>query len=202
MQLVTCSRSSGSKGRGGRRGNLPRLRWSPELGPTPVRPALRSAVYRIRSSVDVDRGCSTRSRRVLRQRSRDRAGRRPQLSRPLARASGLAAADGTRRARPPHRPRLAGGARPLARAGPAPCSAGPEGALLWAQYHHASGDPAHARQSAEQALAHASDPRQPLALIAAHRFLGHARHRRAAIQRSRRASAGVSTVGRGVCRTV
>jgi tetratricopeptide (TPR) repeat protein len=47
-----------------------------------------------------------------------------------------------------------------------------EGVLLWGQYHHAMGDPAQARQFAEQALAHATDPRQPLALIAVHRFLG------------------------------
>ncbi len=47
-----------------------------------------------------------------------------------------------------------------------------EGALLWARYHHASGNSAQARHHAEQALAHASDPRQPLALIAVHRFLG------------------------------
>ena len=48
-----------------------------------------------------------------------------------------------------------------------------EGALLWAQYHLVSGDQNLARQTAEQALALASDPRQPLALIAVHRFLGH-----------------------------
>ena len=47
-----------------------------------------------------------------------------------------------------------------------------EGALGWAQYYHANGDPVFARQHGEQALAHASDPRQPLALIAIHRFLG------------------------------
>jgi tetratricopeptide (TPR) repeat protein len=47
-----------------------------------------------------------------------------------------------------------------------------EGALGWAAYHHASGDPTQARSYAEQALAHATDPRQPLALLAAHRFLG------------------------------
>jgi tetratricopeptide (TPR) repeat protein len=47
-----------------------------------------------------------------------------------------------------------------------------EGALGWAAYHHANGDPTSARAAAEQALAHASDPRQPLALIAIHRFLG------------------------------
>ena len=47
-----------------------------------------------------------------------------------------------------------------------------EGALGWAQFHHAHGDQEQARRFAEQALAHASDPRQPLALIAVHRFLG------------------------------
>jgi tetratricopeptide (TPR) repeat protein len=47
-----------------------------------------------------------------------------------------------------------------------------EGALGWAAYHHAAGDLKQARAAAEQALAHASDPRQPLALIAVHRFLG------------------------------
>jgi DNA-binding CsgD family transcriptional regulator len=47
-----------------------------------------------------------------------------------------------------------------------------EGALGWAAYHRATGDAALARQHAEAALAHASDPRQPLALLAAHRLLG------------------------------
>jgi DNA-binding CsgD family transcriptional regulator len=47
-----------------------------------------------------------------------------------------------------------------------------EGVLLWAKYHHATGDHQLARQQAEQALALASEPRQPLALIATHRFLG------------------------------
>ena len=56
--------------------------------------------------------------------------------------------------------------------GPAPCSVARRARCCWAQYHHASGDPVQARTSAEQALSHASDPRQPLALIAAHRFLG------------------------------
>jgi DNA-binding CsgD family transcriptional regulator len=44
--------------------------------------------------------------------------------------------------------------------------------LAWAHYHRAADDMATAFQHAEQALAHASDPRQPLALIAAHRMLG------------------------------
>jgi len=43
---------------------------------------------------------------------------------------------------------------------------------LWAQYHRAASDPEAAYRSAEQALAHATDPRQPLALLAAHRLLG------------------------------
>jgi hypothetical protein len=47
-----------------------------------------------------------------------------------------------------------------------------EGTLLWGRYHHTDGDPALTCQFAEQALTHASEPRQPLALIAVHRFLG------------------------------
>ncbi|HET8632494.1 MAG TPA: AAA family ATPase [Thermomicrobiales bacterium] len=47
-----------------------------------------------------------------------------------------------------------------------------EGALGWAAYHRAAGDLATARQHAETALAHATEPRQPLALLAAHRALG------------------------------
>jgi hypothetical protein len=47
-----------------------------------------------------------------------------------------------------------------------------EGALLWAQYHRANDEPQQARASAGEALAYASDPRQPLALVAVHRFLG------------------------------
>jgi tetratricopeptide (TPR) repeat protein len=44
--------------------------------------------------------------------------------------------------------------------------------LLWARYHHLAGDPNQARSFATEALARASDPRQPLVLIAAHRFHG------------------------------
>ena len=47
-----------------------------------------------------------------------------------------------------------------------------EGSLLWAMYHHARGDNVLARQHADRSLEQASAPRQPLALIAAHRFLG------------------------------
>jgi DNA-binding NarL/FixJ family response regulator len=47
-----------------------------------------------------------------------------------------------------------------------------EGEALWAQYHRQAGDIVTADEHAERALAHASDPRQPLALIAAHRLLG------------------------------
>lgn len=43
---------------------------------------------------------------------------------------------------------------------------------LWARYHRQSGGSNKARNHAERALAHASDPRQPLALLAAHRLLG------------------------------
>jgi DNA-binding CsgD family transcriptional regulator/tetratricopeptide (TPR) repeat protein len=47
-----------------------------------------------------------------------------------------------------------------------------EGQLGWAAYHRAAGDLATARQHAARALAHAVDPRQPLALLAAHRLAG------------------------------
>jgi DNA-binding CsgD family transcriptional regulator len=47
-----------------------------------------------------------------------------------------------------------------------------QGQALWAQYHRQAGDLEQARTHAEQALAHATDPRQPLALLAAHRLLG------------------------------
>jgi tetratricopeptide (TPR) repeat protein len=47
-----------------------------------------------------------------------------------------------------------------------------EGALLLGQYHSATGDPGAARRAAEQSLVNAAHPRQPLALIAAQRFLG------------------------------
>jgi DNA-binding CsgD family transcriptional regulator len=47
-----------------------------------------------------------------------------------------------------------------------------EGQTLWAQYHRQAGDRDAAREHAERALGHASAPRQPLALLAAHRLLG------------------------------
>jgi len=47
-----------------------------------------------------------------------------------------------------------------------------EGQALWAQYHRQAGDVKQADERAERSLAHASDPRQPRALIAAHRQLG------------------------------
>jgi DNA-binding CsgD family transcriptional regulator len=47
-----------------------------------------------------------------------------------------------------------------------------EGELLWTRYEWMLGHRTQARQRAEQALTLASAPRQPLALIAAHRLLG------------------------------
>jgi DNA-binding CsgD family transcriptional regulator len=47
-----------------------------------------------------------------------------------------------------------------------------EGALAHAAYYRAAGDLEQARQHAQAALAHATAPRQPLALLAAHRTLG------------------------------
>ncbi|MGN6675366.1 MAG: hypothetical protein ACTHMA_18895, partial [Thermomicrobiales bacterium] len=47
-----------------------------------------------------------------------------------------------------------------------------EGQLGWAEYYRAAGDHAQAWHHAEAALARATEPRQPLALLAAHRLLG------------------------------
>jgi DNA-binding CsgD family transcriptional regulator len=47
-----------------------------------------------------------------------------------------------------------------------------EGHHLWARYYRLTGDVHQARQHAEEGLAHAAAPRQPLALLAAHRLLG------------------------------
>jgi ATP/maltotriose-dependent transcriptional regulator MalT len=47
-----------------------------------------------------------------------------------------------------------------------------EGAALGARYYRQTGDAQQAHLHAEHALAHASEPRQPLALLTAHRLLG------------------------------
>ncbi len=47
-----------------------------------------------------------------------------------------------------------------------------EGEALWAMYHRAAGDPTAAERHARHSLILASDPRQPLALLVAHRVLG------------------------------
>ena len=47
-----------------------------------------------------------------------------------------------------------------------------DGRLAWARYHEATGDVDQARRCAAAALAEAGSPRQPLTLLAAHRFLG------------------------------
>jgi hypothetical protein len=47
-----------------------------------------------------------------------------------------------------------------------------EEAVLEAEWHRAAADVERAREHAVQALAHATTPRQPLALLAAHRLLG------------------------------
>lgn len=47
-----------------------------------------------------------------------------------------------------------------------------EGQLGWATYYRAAGETALAYERATKALAHATEPRQPLALLAAHRMLG------------------------------
>lgn len=47
-----------------------------------------------------------------------------------------------------------------------------EGEALWAAYHRKAGDADQSYAHAERALAYASEPRQPLSLLAAHRLLG------------------------------
>jgi DNA-binding CsgD family transcriptional regulator len=47
-----------------------------------------------------------------------------------------------------------------------------EGQILWGQYYRAAGDADRAVRHAQEALAQATQPRQPLALLAAHRLLG------------------------------
>jgi DNA-binding CsgD family transcriptional regulator len=47
-----------------------------------------------------------------------------------------------------------------------------ENRALWAQYYRQAGEMEQARDHAERALSHAADPRQPLALLVAHRLLG------------------------------
>jgi DNA-binding CsgD family transcriptional regulator len=47
-----------------------------------------------------------------------------------------------------------------------------EGQALWARYHRQLGNNREASEHAKRALAHATEPRQPLALLAAHRLLG------------------------------
>ena len=47
-----------------------------------------------------------------------------------------------------------------------------EAQALWAQYHRQMGEMGQAHAHAERALAHANEPRQPLALLAAHRLMG------------------------------
>ena len=46
------------------------------------------------------------------------------------------------------------------------------GHCLWARYHRVAGNPSAARERADQTLALATKPRQPLALLAVHRQLG------------------------------
>ncbi len=47
-----------------------------------------------------------------------------------------------------------------------------EGEAMWAEYHRLAGDREGAHRHAARALAHATEPRQPLALLTAHRLLG------------------------------
>ncbi|CAA9569352.1 MAG: hypothetical protein AVDCRST_MAG88-2191 [uncultured Thermomicrobiales bacterium] len=60
----------------------------------------------------------------------------------------------------------------LAWAGPEARWGRAQGHLAWAEYHRAAGSTEPARRHAEQALAEASTPHQPLGLLAARRLLG------------------------------
>jgi tetratricopeptide (TPR) repeat protein len=79
---------------------------------------------------------------------------------------------------------LDGGAHALARqwleahdrwlmwAGDEVCWGRADGQLGWAEYYRALGEPVTALRHAEDALTHATEPRQPLVLLAVHRLLG------------------------------
>jgi DNA-binding CsgD family transcriptional regulator len=54
--------------------------------------------------------------------------------------------------------------------------------LLWARYHLELGELEQAHEQARAALDHATNPRQPLSLIAAHRLLGRLATRRGAFE--------------------
>ena len=56
--------------------------------------------------------------------------------------------------------------------GAARCAASPRGRRSGREYHRQAGDMDRPTTHAERALAHATEPRQPLALLAAHRLLG------------------------------
>ncbi|MCC2626819.1 MAG: transcriptional regulator, LuxR family [Thermomicrobiales bacterium] len=47
-----------------------------------------------------------------------------------------------------------------------------DGLVAWAHYHHAAGDPIRARSCAIDTLTEATNPEQPLVLVAAHQLLG------------------------------
>jgi tetratricopeptide (TPR) repeat protein len=60
-----------------------------------------------------------------------------------------------------------------------------EGHLGWARYHRLAGDADAAQRQAHAALAKASEPRQPLGLIASHRLLGELANQRGAYRDAR-----------------
>jgi tetratricopeptide (TPR) repeat protein len=57
-------------------------------------------------------------------------------------------------------------------AGDEVCWGRADGQLGWAEYYWALGEPETALRHAERALVHASEPRQPLILLAVHRLIG------------------------------
>jgi DNA-binding CsgD family transcriptional regulator/type II secretory pathway predicted ATPase ExeA len=61
-----------------------------------------------------------------------------------------------------------------------------ENQLLWAQFYRAMGDLSRARRHATESLGLASDPRQPLALLASHRLCGELEATSGALSKARR----------------
>ena len=74
-----------------------------------------------------------------------------------------------------------------------------EGQLLWGRYYFQRGDLEKAREHAEKALAHASDPRQPLALIQIRRFLGELLLAEGDHAAAEDVAPGVTRVGKSMC---
>ena len=169
-----CSRSCPCCVLGGQLGRGPAAALAQRAWPTGYAIGLARRRSRAQQG-DADAGLGAGARGAA-GRARHRAGRAELFHRPGAPAPGRRA--GPRRGRPARRPRLAGRPTTAGWPGAARCSAGPRGSSAGRPTTARPGDLAAARQHAERALAHATEPRQPLALLAAHRSARRTRHRR------------------------